>query len=213
MRYRIGGREKMLSVGVYPDVPLKHARDKRDSIRRMIASGIDPSAKWDAEKKSQADTFAAIAAEWLDLQRNGFSPAALEKAEWTIKDLLAPFIGSLPIRAITAPEILAVVCRLEARGNTRRRIERSIGQDRSSDLRSQPAELIVIRPQTCAERCAERRNEPHRHHRSEGSWSATAGHTRLQRSAGDRTCDEARVARVPLIELQLAQIQALGFDV
>lgn len=86
LRYRFGGREKMLSVGVYPDVPLKQARDKRDSIRRVIASGIDPSAKRDAEKKSQADTFAAIAAEWMDLQRKGFSAATLEKAEWTIKD-------------------------------------------------------------------------------------------------------------------------------
>jgi hypothetical protein len=43
LRYRFGGREKMLSVGVYPDVPLKQARDKRDSIRKMIASGVDPS--------------------------------------------------------------------------------------------------------------------------------------------------------------------------
>ncbi len=51
LRYRFGGREKMLSVGVYPDVPLKHARDKRDSIRKMIASGVDLSVKREAEKK------------------------------------------------------------------------------------------------------------------------------------------------------------------
>ncbi len=130
LRYRFGGREKMLSVGVYPDVPLKHARDKRESIRKMIASGVDPSVKREAEKKAQADTFAAIAAEWLELQRQGLRAATLEKAEWTINDLLNPFIGSLPIRAITAPEILAALRRLEARGKheTAHRTKQRAGQ-------------------------------------------------------------------------------------
>jgi integrase len=130
LRYRFGGREKMLSVGVYPDVPLKNARDKRESIRRLIASGIDPSAKRGAEKAAQAETFAAIAAEWLDLQRKGFSAATLEKAEWTIKDLLNPFIGGAPIRSITAPDILALLRRLEARGKheTAHRTKQRAGQ-------------------------------------------------------------------------------------
>lgn len=77
LRYRFGGREKMLSVGVYPDLPLKNARDKRENIRKLIASGADPSAKREAEKVAQAETFAAIAGEWLDLQRKGFSATPL----------------------------------------------------------------------------------------------------------------------------------------
>jgi integrase len=130
LRYRFGGRDKMLSVGVYPDVPLKNARDKRESIRKLIASGVDPSAKREAEKVAQAETFAAIAAEWLDLQRKGFSAATLEKAEWRINDLLNPFIGGMPIRSITAPDILAVLCRLEARAKheTAHRTKQRAGQ-------------------------------------------------------------------------------------
>ena len=63
-----------------------------------------------------ADTFEAIAAEWLDMQRKTFSAKTLEKAEWTIKDLLNKHIGSKPVRSIPAPEVLKVVRRLEARG-------------------------------------------------------------------------------------------------
>jgi integrase len=81
-----------------------------------LADGIDPSARKKAEKRSQADTFAAIAAEWLDLQRETFSPKTLEKAEWTFRDLLNPFIGSIPIRKITPADLLTAFRRLEARG-------------------------------------------------------------------------------------------------
>lgn len=158
LRYRFGGREKMLSVGVYPDVPLKSARDKRESIRKLIASGVDPSAKREAEKVAKAETFAAIAAEWLDLQRKGFSAATLEKAEWTINDLLNPFIGGTPIRSITAPDILAVLRRLESRGKheTAHRTKQRAGQifrfaiatgraerDPTADLRGALAPIVT----------------------------------------------------------------------
>src|SRR3990170_953194 len=116
MQYWFGGVEKLLALGVYPDVTLKRAREKRDDARRLLADGVDPSAKRKAEKLSQADTFAAIANEWLDLQRKKFAAKTLEKAEWTFKDLLNPYIGSLPIRKITAPDLLAVLRRLESRG-------------------------------------------------------------------------------------------------
>jgi integrase len=116
MQYWIGGVEKLLSLGKYPDVTLKRAREKRDEARRQLADGIDPSARKKAERLSQADTFAAIAAEWLDLQRKKFSAKTLEKAEWTFRDLLNPFIGSQPIRKITPADLLAVLRRLEARG-------------------------------------------------------------------------------------------------
>ena len=63
-----GGKEKLLSLGVYPDVTLKRARDKRDEARKLIADGIDPSAERQAEKAARADTFEAIAREWLAMQ-------------------------------------------------------------------------------------------------------------------------------------------------
>jgi len=115
-KYRFAGSEKLLALGSYPDTSLKRAREKRDDARKLLADGIDPSSQRKAEKTALADTFEAIAAEWLGLQRKKFSAKTLEKAEWTIKDLLNKYIGSKPIRSITAPEMLEVVRRLEARG-------------------------------------------------------------------------------------------------
>ncbi len=64
-KYRIGGREKLLSFGGYPDVSLKQARDWRDEARRLLAQGIDPGAKKQAEKVADAETFEAVAREWF----------------------------------------------------------------------------------------------------------------------------------------------------
>src|SRR5579859_2468214 len=67
-KYRFGGKEKRLAFGVYPAVGLKDARDKRDSARRQIASGVDPAAAKRAIKLAQAggESFEAIAREWLE---------------------------------------------------------------------------------------------------------------------------------------------------
>jgi hypothetical protein len=68
-RYRIGGVEKLLTLGAYPDVSLKRAREKRDDARKLVADEVDPSAKRQAERNAQADTFEAVGTEWLNLQR------------------------------------------------------------------------------------------------------------------------------------------------
>jgi integrase len=115
-QYYFGGREKLLSLGAYPDVTLKRARERRDEARRQLADGIDPSATKRAEKVAQADTFAALAVEWLDMQRQKYKAKTLKKVEWILKDLLIPHLGSTPIRKINAPELLAVLKRLESRG-------------------------------------------------------------------------------------------------
>src|SRR5580658_11087360 len=62
-KYRFQGREKLLSLGVYPDVPLKSAREKREKFRSLVADGVDPSAKRKAEKAALADTFEAVTRE------------------------------------------------------------------------------------------------------------------------------------------------------
>lgn len=115
-QYYFGGHEKLLSFGAYPEVTLKRTREKRDEARRQLADGIDPSATKRAEKVAQADTFAALAIEWLDMQRKKYKPRTLKKVEWILKDLLIPHIGSMPIRKITAPDLLAALRRLESRG-------------------------------------------------------------------------------------------------
>lgn len=116
LKYRYGGMEKLLALGMYPDVTLKRAREKRDDARKLLADGIDPSSHKKAQKVARTDTFEAIATEWLDMQRKSFSAKTLEKAKWTFKDLLNPHIGAKPIRSISAPEILDVLRKLETRG-------------------------------------------------------------------------------------------------
>src|SRR5579859_5729943 len=70
LKYRIAGREKLLSLGVYPDVSLKRAREKREDARRLIADGTDPSLERKTQRTARADTFKAIATEWLALQKH-----------------------------------------------------------------------------------------------------------------------------------------------
>ncbi len=114
MRYRHRGRESMIGLGSYPEVSLKVARARRDEARKLLGSGGDPAAARRAARGGRANTFEAIALEWL--ARQPFSAATLEKAQWTFKDLLFPYLGSRPITELSAPEILHVVRRLESRG-------------------------------------------------------------------------------------------------
>jgi integrase len=111
----------------------------------MIAAGVDPGVKRKAEKIARADSFSAIAKEWLDLQRKKFSPATLTKAEWTFDELRNPYIGSRRIRDITPPELLVPLRKLEARGKheTARRTRQRAGQVFRYAIA--PAEPSVIR--------------------------------------------------------------------
>jgi integrase len=115
-KYHYAGVEKLLSLGRYPEVSLKRARDKRDEARRLLTDGVDPAIKRKTEKLARGDTFGAIALEWLEMQRKRFAPATYVKAEWTFTDLIIPYIGRRPTGEITAPELLALCRRLEARG-------------------------------------------------------------------------------------------------
>jgi integrase len=114
LKYRVHGREKLLALGTYPDVPLAKARERREEARKLIADGVDPSITKQAEKTAAADTFRVIGLEWLAKQK--LAPATMEKARWTLDDLLFPDLGEKPISVITAPEVLAVLRRIEGRG-------------------------------------------------------------------------------------------------
>src|SRR5580692_633357 len=129
-KYRFGQAERLLALGKYPDVALKRAREKRDSARRLIADGIDPAIQKQIQKIALANSFGEIALEWLENQRRAFAPATFAKAEWTIKDLLLPFIGKRPITELTHLELLNVFRRLEKRGKneTAHRTRQRCGQ-------------------------------------------------------------------------------------
>jgi integrase len=116
LRYRMYGREKLLSLGAYPDVTLKRAREKRDDMRKVIADGIDPSARRKAERGARAETFEAVATEWLELQSKALSAETISILGTRLKSFLYPYIGNRPVTAMTAQELLATLRRIEARG-------------------------------------------------------------------------------------------------
>jgi hypothetical protein len=115
-KYRTNGREKLIALGAYPDVPLKRARDKRDEARRLLADGIDPSVERQERRAAQLDTFEGIAKEWLELQRKSLAPETIAILSARLNSGLYPYIGSRPIAAITAQELLGALRRIEARG-------------------------------------------------------------------------------------------------
>jgi integrase len=116
LRYRIGALEKLISLGAYPDLTLKRAREKRDEARRLIADDIDPSAQRKAQRAALLDTFEGVAQEWLALHSKSLSPETLSILGARLNSALYPYLGSRPVAAITAQELLVVIRRIEARG-------------------------------------------------------------------------------------------------
>lgn len=115
-KYCVNGREKLLSLGTYPEISLKTARDRRDEARQLVATGGDPSAKRQSEKRARADTFEAIAREWLEMKSKSLDPRTFQKKKERFEAFVFPHLGTKPIRTITAADVLAVLKRIEARG-------------------------------------------------------------------------------------------------
>ncbi len=118
MRYRFGQREQMLSLGTYPEVSLKQARARRDEIRQQIAAGIDPSAARKVAKATLAGegSFEAVALEWFHQFRPGWADAHAQRILRRLGADLFPWIGKQPIGKLEAPEVLACLRRIQARG-------------------------------------------------------------------------------------------------
>lgn len=120
LKYRHADKEKRLSLGVYPAVGLKDARDRRDAARKLLAAGVDPSENRKAAKSASseraANSLEVVAREWFAK----FSLKwAANHADRTLRRLerdIFPWIGSRPIAEVTAPELLAVIRRIEGRG-------------------------------------------------------------------------------------------------
>jgi len=116
LKYRINGGEKLISLGAYPDVGLKRAREKRDEARKLLADGIDPSAQRQERCTALLETFEGVAEEWLELQSKSLAPETISILGSRLKSALYPYLGSKPVAAITAQEVLAALRRIEARG-------------------------------------------------------------------------------------------------
>ncbi len=107
MDYRLSGRRGTLAFGVYPDVSLADAREKREIAKKQLAAGIDPAVQRKLDKIAAAETrkhtFRVVADEWIEkLAREGKAPATLEKIKWLI-GLACLVIGDRPVAEIAAP--------------------------------------------------------------------------------------------------------------
>ncbi len=118
-KYRFGGKEKLLSLGTYPEVSLALARQRRDEARMQVADGIDPSQARKALKAAgiqNENTFEAVAREWhtkfTPTWTPGHATAILRRLELNV----FPWVGERPIIDIRAPELLMVLRRIESRG-------------------------------------------------------------------------------------------------
>lgn len=119
-KYRIAGKQKRISLGVYPDVPLKAARERRDEARRLVAAGIDPSEQRKAEKREAAgraaNSFEAVAREWYEKQSHVWVEHHASDVLRRLEANLFPDLGAAPIADIKAPALLATLRKIEHRG-------------------------------------------------------------------------------------------------
>lgn len=134
LKYRFDGKEKRLSLGVYPDVGLKDARQRRDDARKLLADGVDPGENRKASKAAKAEraanSFEVIAREWFAKQSATWSDNHGSRIIQRLERDIFPWIGGRPIAGITAPELLAVLRRIETRGavETAHRAHQNCGQ-------------------------------------------------------------------------------------
>lgn len=133
-RYRFQGKAKMLSFGVYPEVSLRKARDQRDEARRLLGEEIDPSAFRKSTKTRVTNagmaSFESVAREWFAKMEPTWAKGHSEKIIQRLERDVFPWLGAKNVGAITAPEILACIRRIEERGSldTAHRAKQNIGQ-------------------------------------------------------------------------------------
>lgn len=132
LKYRVAGRERLLAIGAYPEISLKDARARRDEARSLLAAGTDPSAaKQQASREAAgADTFSAVAEDWFSHARDGWTEGHAVTVRSRLDRDVLPWLGREKINRIEAPNVLAVLRRVEARGaiETAHRIKTIIHQ-------------------------------------------------------------------------------------
>lgn len=120
LKYRFAGQEKTpLSLGAYPDLSLVKARQRRTEARELLADGIDPGEQKKADKQAQkvtGMTFEALAREWYAYTSPRWAESTARKSRLYLENDIIPIIGARPVKAITRPELVELVRKVEARG-------------------------------------------------------------------------------------------------
>jgi integrase len=153
-KYRFGGKEKKLAFGVYPEISLAEARERRDQARKLLTNDVDPGIVKQATKnaivQATENSFQLVALEWYAKFSAKWVASHGDRTLRRLEKDVFPWIGNRPICEIKAPELLKVLRRIEDRGaiETAHRIHQICGQvfryaiatgkaerDISSDLR------------------------------------------------------------------------------
>lgn len=134
LKYRFGGKEKRISLGIYPEVSLKDARQRRDEARKLLANDVDPGENRKVQKAAKeeraANSFEMIAREWFSKHSPGWAASHADKIIKRFENDVFPWIGGKAIAEITAPVLLTVLRRIENRGalDTAHRAHQTCGQ-------------------------------------------------------------------------------------
>ena len=120
LKYRHGGKEKRLALGVYPDVTLADARKGREKAREALAAGDDPGELRKAAKAKAVheavNTLQAVAADWMDHQCARWEPVTAARIRASLEADVFPTLGARSLASIRPGEVMAVVKKIEARG-------------------------------------------------------------------------------------------------
>lgn len=119
-KYRIGGKERLLPLGVFPEVSLREARMEHQKAYDLVLSGIDPNVQTKKKRlinqMTNAATFEAIAHEWLDKKRSEVKETTYKRILGRLKRDVFPEIGAIPISEVTPLILLAMLRKIEQRG-------------------------------------------------------------------------------------------------
>lgn len=122
LKYRFGGTEKCMALGVYPQTSLADARNEANRARRLVKDGQDPMAKRKADTQAKAarvqadrNTFEAVALEWYERKKATWAEATARKAHEALSIDLIPFLGRRPIAELKTPEVVAALHEIEQR--------------------------------------------------------------------------------------------------
>lgn len=130
MKYRYGGKEKLLSFGSYPRVGIAAAREKRAAAKAILSSGKDPARSQPEPEADEGRTFLAVATLWHDNRKTSLDPAHAQRVWSRLERDVFPEIGQKPIDEITPPIVLEMIRKIEERGalDISRRAKQGVGQ-------------------------------------------------------------------------------------
>ncbi len=133
-KYHYAKKENLLTIGAYPDISLKKAREKHFEAKQKLNEGINPAEYKRISKRNlhqaQDNDFQSVATEWFIKEKPHWSESHASRVDRLLTKDICPYIGKMPASTIKAPDILYVLKKIEARGaiETAHRAKHVIGQ-------------------------------------------------------------------------------------